>query len=129
MRRVVVLWLAMLVGCQADEPGPVFCTTELRTRSVEVVDSSGQPVNGLTTRTIHVPTGAELVRFAGIPSQNGPGIYILIDDSNAELADADGELFRFEITSTPTLISKDFVVTADECHHVMSGLAGQITLP
>jgi hypothetical protein len=96
--------------------------------AVEVVDVMNAPVDGLSTLTTFLPTGqvVRVTSYYALP----PGHYIVADDGEGRsLTDEDGELFRFEIASTPVPVTREFLIGTTACHcHIQSGLLARIVL-
>ena len=94
--------------------GDRVCTAILISIAVTVVDASGEPVPGMATKTVYIPTGAILY---GSRYQNDHGRYVLIDDTldTSQLLPGERHELRFYAHSERGTASGDFVIRAGEC--------------
>lgn len=112
MGRTAIALALLLAGCGhfgGSDTDNCACTALFAMVTVEIVDAGGQPVTGLTTRTVFVPTG-QTVAVSTVPFD---GTYVIADDNSVGLTDEDGELFRFEIVSPP--VTRDYLLSTDAC--------------
>ncbi len=101
------------------------CTDEFRAVLVQVVDASGEPVVGASTKTLRTRDGVEITpQF----HDGQPGSYPLIDDSNHDAIDGP-TMITFTAntaTGTATLVGTASLDTCG-CHIQYDG-ASAVTL-
>ena len=112
MRRLVLLLLFLLAGC--DPSAPAVCTEEFRSYVVRVVDDAGEPVPGLETRSVVEETGTVL----DVPDGPAfaPDTYYVATDANRDAIGPDETGIRFEAEGGGLAASATFVFRDDGCH-------------
>lgn len=117
MRVVLLLVPFLLASCDAVSPG-LICTLEYVVLDVEVVDSLGRPVPGMTTSSVNERTGEALAQNESLASELrlDPGRYILASDSDAERVRVDGDPVRFTASGGGLSATAEFVLSNDGCH-------------
>lgn len=117
MRPLLLLALFLgIVGC--DTEGIDVCTLEYRFFLVRVVDASGDPVPGLTARSIVEKTGVvlhdALGASGGVSGERGE--YLVAADDHTDLISHRGSIVLFEAKSDDYVATGTFVFESDGCH-------------
>jgi hypothetical protein len=117
MRLLALLVALAFASCDAVTPG-FACTQEYVVLEVEVVDTLGRPVPGLTATSVNRRTGEPLVRNEAIygEAQLPVGRYILATDSDAASLRVDGDPVRFTASGAGLTAVADYVLANDGCH-------------
>lgn len=125
----MALALAAVPGCVLveREPAGEGCSLLFAYIGVRVVDGDGRPVNGLSTQTVYLPTGAVLHESTGA---HDSGLYVVLDDSmdKAHLLPGERHDVRFYAHGDEGTAMGDFQIRAGQrvCH--VEKLAGPDTL-
>ncbi|MEZ4416191.1 MAG: hypothetical protein R3E10_10640 [Gemmatimonadota bacterium] len=96
------------------------CTEEFRSVTVEVVDPSGAPVEGLSVVVTRLQDGLVLRSR----ENGGSGTYMVLDDRARFDVAASGERVRFVAADGVHSVSADFVMATDLCRCHIHKLLG-----
>ena len=89
--------------------------------TVEVVDSAGRPVEGLSTQSVNERTGQPLAVAMGAtdaPEAGVQGRYTVATDADARRLRVDGDPVAFTASGEGVQASARFVLADDGCHVV-----------
>ena len=114
--RFLLLPCAVL-ACSGDpDPNdPIACTEEFRSWSVVVVDSAGNPIDGLTVQVVRASSGAQLPY--GEPAFSA-GSYRIMDDGMAAEIRIEGETIEARTSGAGATFDAEWEFGADawRCH-------------
>ena len=116
MRVVQPCFLAALIVACGDSQG-VNCNDFLRTLTVVVTDTAGQPLNSLSSRTVVRTTQAVLTPVVpNSPDVYGPGRYEVVSDSHKDSLQQGDSVLDFAAWDASQFATGTFVVVSDGCH-------------
>jgi len=123
----VVFFISVLILSCTTDVGDCICTTEFVAHNVIVLNSSGDPVDSITTRITN-SFGREFIPH-GSYLPNGPGgRYWIIDDSyKNEFSSRPATIF-FNGTKGNASVEAAFLINADDCKCHVNKVAGPDTV-
>jgi hypothetical protein len=122
IRPIVVLLLVGAFGACDDDGSefPCTCTEEFRSYHLTVLDSDGEPANGVDVRVVRARTGERL--DFGSPAGT-PGTYLIMDDSFSDRIAAD-ESFDVSGVREESSFATEYRFGSDSCRCHVLLLAG-----
>ena len=123
---LIALTFISYSGCDIASCGA--CTDEFRSYTVRVVNSSGDPVEGLTANVRNERTGRSLTRDSTSGDAGAGGIYALISDSEIDLVSEDGDLISFRAFGSGLVAEAFFVIGTTNCRCHVLKISGPDTI-
>jgi hypothetical protein len=116
MRLIMLALCACASGC-IQVVDPCVMTTDFAMVTVTITQSDGHPALGLSPWTTLVATNERLLiaQPVGLP----PGVYVVVDDSQAHRLSEHGDMIRFSTVppgfSAPPQASGDYTIGSMGC--------------
>jgi hypothetical protein len=105
----------ILAACEDGTAQAGVCTRIFVSQTVTVVDSTGQPAQGFTARSILRRTGDTLTPQA--LAQWAQGTHVVVDDGALKLLREDGDYVDVTAEAGPAKVSAAYLVDVpDGCH-------------
>ena len=119
MRLLLLVVAFALVGSGCSffygDHDDIACTLEFRFYTVRIVDTEGQPVNGLTTTITNTRTG-DALDVADDAQAMDDGIYTVITDGQVSALSEQGDPIAFHAEGQGLTADAAFVFAGGPCH-------------
>lgn len=126
MKLIILLisFTLLYLACSVTDVKNCLCTTEIRTYTINVIDSSGTPVDSLVT-TIRNSHGKV---FTANQFHNEPGTYWLMGDGYQQEFTISPTTIIFTGTKDSISVEAGFLFNTDDCKCHVNKVAGPDTL-
>ena len=122
-----LLLAAGVASCVDSDPSlPCACTLEFRLFTVTVMDVAGQPAEGVSISVRRVSDRAVLTDNSTL--DQGPGVYVILTDSNINDVSEDGTEVEVVGTLGDAGFTAEYVFDRDACHCHVNKVSGPDTV-